>query len=53
MHTLLQSKVGLMLSLSSDLSAALYINMTLWGIRELPGNSIPSFSSAAGKLGTV
>lgn len=42
-----------MLSLSSDLSVALFINVTVWGIRELPGNSILSFPPLAGKLGTV
>lgn len=53
MHTLLQSKAGLMLSLFSDLSVALFINVTVWGIGELPGNSLPSFPPLAGKLGTV
>lgn len=53
MHTLLRSKAGLMLSLSSDLSVALFINMTARGIRELPGNSTLSFPPLAGKPGTV
>lgn len=53
MHTLLESKAGPMLSFSSDLSVAIFINMIVWGIRELPDNGILSLPPLAGRFGTV